>query len=68
MRVLRVIEPVRMKDDYDGGMQMPVVGSYVTYRDQPLPFLSKRRGLGQVKYALWTRHNDEWAWTWDWKQ
>ncbi len=68
MRVLRIVEPVQVVDSYDheGGTGMPVVNHLITYQGKPSPFLTRRHGLGEAKYALWTRHNEKWEWTWNW--
>ncbi|KAI0787528.1 hypothetical protein C8Q74DRAFT_1436761 [Fomes fomentarius] len=70
MRVLRIVEPVQMVDSYDheGGTGMPVVNHLITHQGKPSSFLTRRRGLGEAKYALWTRHNEKWEWTWNWNK
>lgn len=70
MRVLRVIEPVRMADDYDGPVGEPVVNELVQYNGRSMIFLHKREGQARGKYESWTHRNpnSKWGWLWNWQR
>ncbi|KAI0696319.1 hypothetical protein C8T65DRAFT_615505 [Cerioporus squamosus] len=70
MRVLRVIEPVRMADGYDGPVGEPVVNELVQYNGRSMIFLHKREGQARGKYESWTHRNpnSKWGWLWNWQR
>ena len=69
MRVLRVIEPVRMAEGYSGPIGLPVVGDYIRADGKPKWFL--HRGIapdGPPIYDVWKEFNprSHWAYLWNW--
>ncbi|RPD59529.1 hypothetical protein L227DRAFT_575970 [Lentinus tigrinus ALCF2SS1-6] len=69
MRVLRVIEPVRMQRRYIGPISQPVVGDYIRYYGKPMPFLAEGKDGSPGEYSAWTYRDptSPYAHLWDWK-
>ena len=69
MRVIRIIEPVCMDDEYTGPLNLPIVGDYIRKWGKPMPFLHLRdRDGGPSPYTRWTYSNprSHWRYLWNW--
>lgn len=69
MRVVRVIEPVRMADGYNGPIGKPLVGKYIKFNGKPMMFLNERKDGGEAKYSLWRQRGPQsrWGYLWDYE-
>ncbi|PIL35472.1 hypothetical protein GSI_02200 [Ganoderma sinense ZZ0214-1] len=68
MRVLRVIEPVKFVDQYEGGVDQPQPGQLVTVNGHLQLFLSKSVDNRPSPLRQWQYDNNKDPFAWSWSQ